>query len=106
MSGTPISWATPDHSLLNELGEYETLRAGKVTTIVMNSISELAVGLVKARIVRNWTQRELGDRLGVPEQQIQRYEATLYKGVAVERLQEVADALKVRVREVMTIDPM
>ena len=94
------------HDLQNELGEYETLRADKVTTIVMESISELAVGLVKARIVRNWTQRELGDRLGVPEQQIQRYEATLYKGVAVERLQEVADALKVRVREVMTIDPM
>ncbi len=67
-----------------------------------DSILELAVGLVKARIVRKLTQKELADRLGLPEQQIQRYEATLYKGVAVERLQEVADALKIHVKEVIT----
>lgn len=90
--------------LQKELAEYEKLRAGDVTTIVMDSILELAVGLVKARVVRNWTQKELAERLGLPEQQIQRYEATLYKGVAVERLQEVADALKVRVQEVITIE--
>jgi HTH-type transcriptional regulator/antitoxin HigA len=59
---------------------------------------------VKARIVRNWTQKELAERLGLPEQQIQRYEATLYKGMALERLQEVADALRVGVREVITIE--
>jgi DNA-binding Xre family transcriptional regulator len=87
-----------------ELSEYETLRDGTTTTIVVDSIAELAVGLIKARIVRNWTQRELAERLGLPEQQVQRYEATLYKGVAMERLQEVADALKIRVQEVITIE--
>lgn len=90
--------------LQEELAEYEELQGGAVTTIVASSILELPVALVKARIVRNWTQKELGERLGFPEQQIQRYEATLYKGVAVERLQEVADALKVRVQEVITIE--
>jgi DNA-binding Xre family transcriptional regulator len=90
--------------LEEELSEYEKLRDGSVTTIVADSILELAVGLVKARIVRKLTQKELADRLGLPEQQIQRYEATLYKGVAVERLQEVADALKIHVKEVITIE--
>ena len=90
--------------LQEELADYEKLRSGAVTVIEANSIIELAVALVKARIVRNWTQKEFGERLGLPEQQIQRYEATLYKGVAVERLQEVADALKVHVKEVITID--
>ena len=90
--------------LQKELSDYEKLRDGTVTTIVVDSILELAVGLVKARIVRNWTQKELAERLGLPEQQIQRYEATLYKGAAVERLQEVADALKVRVQEIITIE--
>ena len=90
--------------LEEELSDYEKLRDGSVTTIVVDSILELPVGLVKARIVRNWTQKELAERLGLPEQQIQRYEATLYKGVSVERLQEVADALKVRVQEVITIE--
>lgn len=90
--------------LQEELAEYEKLQGGGVTSIVANSILELTVALVKARIVRNWTQKELAERLGLPEQQIQRYEATLYKGVAVERLQEVADALNVRVQEVITIE--
>ena len=90
--------------LQEELADYEKLRDGTMTTIVVDSILELAVGLIKARIVRNWTQKELAERLGLPEQQVQRYEATLYKGVAVERLQEVADALKVRVQEVITIE--
>ncbi len=89
-----------------EIAEYEKLRSGAVTSIVADSILDLAGALIKARIVRNWTQKELGERLKLPEQQIQRYEATLYKGVSVERLQEVADALRLRVREVITIDPM
>ena len=98
------SIASQLQDLREEIAEYEKLRDGTTTTIVGNSILDLAVGLVKARIVRNWTQKELADRLGLPEQQVQRYEATLYKGVALERLQEVADALKVRLREVMTLE--
>jgi hypothetical protein len=38
-------------------------------------------------------------------QQIQRYEATLYRGVAAERLQQVADALRLRVRALFTFEP-
>jgi DNA-binding Xre family transcriptional regulator len=89
-----------------EVAEYERLKGGEVASIVADSILDLARVLIQARIVRNWTQRELAERLALPEQQIQRYEATLYKGVAVERLQEVADALKLRVREVVTLDPV
>ena len=92
--------------LQDELAEYEKLQGGAVTSIVADSILDLAVALVKARIVRNWTQKELAERLRLPEQQIQRYEATLYKGVAIERLQEVADALNVRVQEVITIEKL
>ena len=58
----------------------------------------------KARIVRNLTQKELAQRLALAEQHVQRYEATLYRGVAAERLQQVADALRVRVREVFTFE--
>ena len=52
--------------------------------------------------MRNWTQKELAEKLAVAEQQVQRYEATQYKGVSVERLQAEADALKLRVRDVIT----
>ena len=46
------------------------------------------------------------DKLAVAEQQVQRYEAARYKGVSVERLQAVAGALKLRVREVITFEPL
>ena len=90
--------------LENEIAEFEKLRDGKITTIVVNSIVDIAVALIQARIARNWTQKQLAEKLDLPEQQIQRYESTRYKGAAVERLQEVADALGVRVQEVVTLE--
>ena len=90
--------------LRDEIDEYEKLKSGRVKSIIVHSIVGIALSLVKARIARNLTQKQLDDRLGLPEQQIQRYESTQYKGVAVERLQEVADALQVRVKDVMTIE--
>jgi DNA-binding Xre family transcriptional regulator len=92
--------------LLVEVAEFERLREGDLTAITADSIADLAPALIKARIMRNWTQKELADKLSVAEQQIQRYEATQYKGVSVERLQAVADALKLRVREVITFEPL
>jgi DNA-binding Xre family transcriptional regulator len=92
--------------LIAEVAEYERLRDGQLTSITAESIADLALALIRARIMRNWTQKELADRLAVAEQQVQRYEATQYKGVSVERLQAVADALKLRVREVITFEPL
>ena len=92
--------------LLAEVADYEQLRDGKLTSITAESIADLAPALIKARIMRNWTQKELADKLAVAEQQVQRYEATHYKGVSVERLQAVADALKLHVREVITFEPL
>ena len=92
--------------LLAEVAGYEQLRDGQLTAITVESIADLALALIKARIMRNWTQKELADKLAVAEQQVQRYEATQYKGVSVERLQAVADALKLRVREVITFEQL
>lgn len=86
-----------------ELAEYDALRDGRVATLVAESIVGIGDALIKARIVRKLTQKELANRLSLAEQQIQRYEATQYRGVAAERLQQVADALKLRVREEFTL---
>jgi HTH-type transcriptional regulator / antitoxin HigA len=87
-----------------ELGEYEALLHGEVATLEAESIVGIGEALIKARIVRNLTQKELAERLSLAEQQIQRYESTQYHGVAVERLQQVADALNLSVREVFTLE--
>ena len=52
--------------------------AGDIRILQGGWLSDLAALLVKARIARRWTQRQLADALGVAEQQVQRYEATGY----------------------------
>ncbi len=87
-----------------EMAEYEALRQGRVVTLEAESLVDIGRVLIKARIVRNLTQKELAMRLVLAEQQVQRYEASQYRGVTVERLQQVADALNLRVREVFTFE--
>ncbi len=82
-----------------EIAEYELLRSGAVSTFEASSLAELPTLLVKARIARGWTQRDLADALGVAEQQMQRYEATGYRAASLARLCDVADALNVIVTE-------
>jgi DNA-binding Xre family transcriptional regulator len=88
--------------LREQLDHYEALKAGKVRQRKVNSLRELPVLLIEGRIAAGLTQRQLADRLGLPEQQIQRYESTLYSGVGLDRLQEVADALGLEIEERVT----
>ncbi|MHB8658037.1 MAG: helix-turn-helix transcriptional regulator [Solirubrobacteraceae bacterium] len=85
--------------LRRQLYEYEQLRAGDVKTRDLRSLTDLPRALIEARIAGHVTQKELADRLGLAEQQIQRWEATNYVGVGVERMQNVADALGARITE-------
>jgi transcriptional regulator with XRE-family HTH domain len=85
--------------LRQQLHDYEQLRAGEVRTRNLRSLTDLPRALIEARIAGHVTQKELADRLGLAEQQIQRWEATNYAGVGVERMQNVADALGARITE-------
>lgn len=87
-----------------QLAEYESLRSGEITTIKLGSLVEIGPALVKLRIARRLTHKALAERMNLAEQQIQRYEATGYAGVSIERLQAVVDALEVRVNEVLTLE--
>lgn len=78
-----------------ELAEFDTLH--DATLIEATGIREFPTALIRARIARGLTQRELADRLGIAEQSIQRYEAGDYAGVSFTRLVEIADALKLTV---------
>jgi HTH-type transcriptional regulator / antitoxin HigA len=87
-----------------QLAEYDALRTGKVVSFKMDSISGIGDALVKAQIIRKLTYKALAERIDLAEQQIQRYEATRYAGVSIERLQAVADAPNLRVNEVFTLE--
>jgi len=85
--------------LQGQLREYDRLRAGRVKQRTLRSLNELPKAIIEARIAARITQKGLADRLGVAEQQVQRWEASKYAGVSIERLQEVVDALGAKVTE-------
>ena len=79
-----------------QMREYEQLKSGPAT-LEVTSLRELPAVLVKARLAAGLTQKQLAHKLGVKPQQIQRYEATRYRTITLARMQEIADALGVRV---------
>jgi transcriptional regulator with XRE-family HTH domain len=79
-----------------ELAEYAALQArGSASVTEVADLADLPRALIRARITSGLTQRELASRLGLHEQQIQRYEANEYAGANIARLQEVMQALDV-----------
>lgn len=82
--------------LREQLAEYEKLRAGKVKTLALDEVlAQLPETLVRARIARGWTQRQLAQALGTSEQQVQKDEAGAYARANLEKLNRVAQTLGV-----------
>jgi len=80
--------------LREELTEYEELRAGKQPAVELGVIAKIPEALIRARIAAGLSQRELAERLGLKEQQIQRYEATDYQSASLSRVEAIVKALE------------
>ncbi|MGH2879025.1 MAG: helix-turn-helix transcriptional regulator [Solirubrobacteraceae bacterium] len=94
--------ASEIETLQRQIDHYEQLRDGHITSREITSLRDLPSALIEARIAARLTQRQLAKRIGVAEQQVQRWEANDYSGVGVHRLQEIADALGVRIHDTIT----
>ena len=81
-----------------ELHEYEDLKSSDRSTFPDVPFEELADALIEARISLKVSQAELAERLGVKEQQVQRYEMERYRAASYERMQDVAQALGLQIR--------
>jgi ribosome-binding protein aMBF1 (putative translation factor) len=79
------------------------LRSQQQTAFSVESFEDFPRVLIQARIAAGMSQRELAERLGLKEQQIQRYEATEYTSASWSRVSEVIRALGLTVREEMVV---
>lgn len=102
----PLLWKAQKDSLQSQLSElreeieeYEALKSGQKAVLELNSLEELPSALIQARIASELSQKELAERLGIKEQQIQRYEATEYASASFTRILEVIQVLGIKVRE-------
>ena len=79
--------------LRSELREYEALKAGKFDLDQLSVVSVMHTMLINARIARGMSQKDLAERIGLKEQQIQRYEATDYASVSLSRIKDIVSGL-------------
>ncbi len=86
--------------LTAEIAEYDGLQQG-ASVFKISSLTELPIALIKARIASGMTQKELAEKIGIQEQQIQRYEANHYDSASFERLREVFVALGMSFKEIV-----
>jgi len=85
--------------LVEQIEEYERLISGEENEFEAASLQELPLVLIKARIARNWTQKQLADALNLKEQQIQRYESDLYHKANLKTLMRIAETLDLSISE-------
>ncbi len=79
--------------LEREISEYEDLKDGRLLSFGADDLDTLGELVTKARIACGLTQAELGEILGMTQQQVQRYERDGWQKISLWRLAEAADAL-------------
>jgi transcriptional regulator with XRE-family HTH domain len=85
--------------LEKEISDYESTWASNEPIPVLQTIAEIPLALIRARISLGLTQKDLAERLGLKEQQIQRYEATEYESASLARIKELISVLNLNLSE-------
>lgn len=81
--------------LVKLVEEFENLKVGKVKLPALSSaVQNVPDLLIKYRIAKHLTQRELAQLLGLHEQQIQKYESTNYGAASLDTICRIADVLE------------
>ena len=91
-------------TLQQEVREYEALRDGPPRAFPLDSFEETPRALIQARIAAGLSQKDLAGRMGLKEQQIQKYEATEYASASMARVSAVLQALGLKVRGEVTAE--
>ena len=89
-------------NLRQEIEEYDALKQQQIP-IKIASIQELPIALIRARIAMGMTQKELAEKMGVKEQQVQRDEANQYSSAGFQRIAAVAEALDIKIQETLVL---
>jgi ribosome-binding protein aMBF1 (putative translation factor) len=82
-----------------DLEAYEQIKSGEKRVLALGRLEDLPNVLMMARVAQGMSQRGLAQKLGMKEQQIQRYEATHYQSASLKRVMEVARTLGVEIQD-------
>jgi len=90
--------------LKEEVEAYERLKRGEFEEL--DNLRGVGHLLITSGIAQGISQRELARRLGVHETQVSRDERNEYFGITLERAAKILDALNVRLRTQVAIEPL
>lgn len=82
--------------LKDELREFEEL--AEAQSLSLGSWDGLPQILIRGRVARGYTQKDLAEKVGVQPQQIQKYEASGYQSASLKRITEILAALQLDIR--------
>jgi HTH-type transcriptional regulator/antitoxin HigA len=86
-------------SMQNAASAYEIAKScGDAKVLERQSAGDAGVMLIVARIAKGYSQKELAWRLGIKEQQVQRYEADRYSSISLKNYNRIAALLGVQLR--------
>ena len=74
-----------------EINAYQSLIEKR--SVGLRELTELGPVLKMARIVKKMSQKQLAEKLGIKQQQLQRYESKDYHNVALDRVAQVVEVL-------------
>ena len=94
------------HELGATIADYEGAKeTGRVEALQQRAGSDPGTTLIVARIAKGYSQKELAWRLGLKEQQIQRYEADRYSSISLKNYARIAALLGVSLRASVAENP-
>ena len=96
IGGVRRSLTTERRELSEALDAYEKAKQGDAALLKKRVGNDPGALLIAARIIKRLSQKDLARKLGLKEQQIQRYEAEKYRRITLSNYQKVAGVLGVR----------
>ena len=88
-----VSLQGMQEQLKNEINAYVQLKASASTVLTERSIDDLPNLLIEYKIRSGMTQKEFSEKIGMKEQQLQRYEAENFNSISFKNLLKILHAI-------------
>jgi HTH-type transcriptional regulator / antitoxin HipB len=93
-----VSLVVMQEQMENEISAFDLLKTNPASTMVERSIDELPNLLIEYKIHSGLTQKEFSKKIGMKEQQLQRYEAEDFKSISFKNLLKILHAIGLEIK--------
>lgn len=92
-----VSMLVMQKQLQDEIAQYELVKSLTSAVLAERSIDDLPILLIEYKIQSGMTQKEFSQKVGMKEQQLQRYEAENFNSISFRNLLKIIHAIGLEV---------